>query len=727
MRDAARDLLEHGAVPIPVPYRSKAPKDPAWQKTSRESVSLEAFDKRVNIGVLLGEPSAWLVDVDLDCPEAIAAAPYVLQSTKIFGRATAPASHHLYYSRDAQTVKLYDPVMVARKEKKKAMLVELRSTGCQSIVPPSVHELGEAIEYDPSGEDEPIVIGSESLTSDVHVVGAAALFMRYGGLEVEEAIAAARSKHLPDGLPDLVVAAAHGWLGIAAAPKPQAEKPRGRAVDVLERARLYVAKIPGAVSGNGGHDTTYDAALALVCGFDLDESTALTILEEYNQRCEPQWKQHELKHKIHSAATSMKAPRRGYLLEKDKPAKEPRKKVEQTIDDEPVTNIADHRRALRSRSYLTAVSIIRRNARDVLDGRSLELNEMTGKPSLARRQIEDVDLHRVRANIEERFDGSADGMEGIRISVSDVEAALLQVSYENSYHPLRDYLATLTWDGVERLADVAEDILDAEKTAINAAIMRRWFIAAVARAMDPGCKVDTVLILVGGQGAYKSTLLRTLASRDWFTDSGVDIHNKDSFMILRRVWIYEWAELDVLRRARDANSVKAFLSSSVDTYRPPHGRMVIDVPRSCVIVGSTNDDEFLGDATGNRRFWPLRCGRINIATAKEQRDQLWAEALHLYRKGEQWWLTDEETEELNKAHVNHEISDAWETPIETWIASRHLALDPFTTADVLAEALSKPRGQWSRADEMRVSDVLRRTGWKLGNKPKGKARSWVRK
>lgn len=87
----------------------------------------------------------------------------------------------------------------------------------------------------------------------------------------------------------------------------------------------------------------------------------------------------------------------------------------------------------------------------------------------------------------------------------------------------------------------------------------------------------------------------------------------------------------------------------------------------------------------------------------------------------------EETTELNAAHVNHEISDAWEAPIEQWIAARHLALEAFTTADVLSEALSKPRGQWSRADEMRVSDILRRTGWKLGNKPKGKARSWVRK
>lgn len=381
----------------------------------------------------------------------------------------------------------------------------------------------------------------------------------------------------------------------------------------------------------------------------------------------------------------------------------------------PVIALDSIRRPLRSRSYLTAVTILEENARDVLgSGVRLWLNEMTGRIEIgttdSRAALIDADVSTFRARIEARFPGGKDRDQnetGLQLSIADLHAACEQVAHGNPYHPVREYLSGLTWDGTQRLGAACEDLLGAERSELNQAILTRWFVSAVARAIRPGCKVDTVLILVGDQGALKSTWFATLAA-PWFVDSAVDLSDKDSYQVLRRAWIYEWAELEVLRRTKDAATAKAFLSSSVDTYRPSYGRLVVDVPRGCVIVGSTNNDEFLSDYTGNRRFWPVRVGKIDIESTAAQRDQLWAEAMRLYSSGERWWLDGSELEWMEGRHEEHVIRDAWEEVVLSWTARQS---GPVTTADVLRGALEKPTGQWSRADEMRVARVLRMHGW----------------
>jgi predicted P-loop ATPase len=709
MRAAALGLISQGVVPIPVVYRRKNPIDSEWQRTRLETVNIDAFDGKVNLGALLGEPSAWLVDVDLDCSETVSLAPYMLQSTRIFGRDSARGSHYLYHSIGAETAKFYDPVMVARKEKRKAMLVELRSTGCQSVFPPSVHELGEPIEYDTDSEDAPAAVKASKLLEEIEELAAAALFVRYAGLEVEQAVAAARERRLPDDLPDLVIEAARKWLHMVPVTAGRAPTGPGGA-DVLTRARAYLARIPGAVSGNGGHDTTYDAALAMACGFDLDDGTALMLLREYNTRCDPQWTDRELEHKVADARRSAKVGR-GYLLNAQRPAATNPRSAPPITDgaDAPVTNIDTARRPWRSRSYLTAVGIISENARDVLDGRALELNEMTGRIELGRKQLTDADESVIRANIEARFVGGVDKNDrevGLQLSITDVTAAVAQVANTNPYHPVREYLSGLKWDGVERLDFVVGDILHGEDTPLNRMLIRKFFISAAARPLNPGCKVDTVLILVGEQGARKSTFFRTISS-PWFDDTAIDLAKKDAFESLRNTWLLEWAELESLLRARDTNSVKAFLSSPKDTYRPSYGRNVIEVKRSGIIVGSTNHHEFLSDETGARRFWPVVVGVIDSALAAEQRDQLWAEAVHRYRAGEPWWLESDAELALAGVHREHLVRDAWEERILTWAS----ILDGFTTADVLSKAIQKEPGHWTRADEMRVSSVLRANGY----------------
>ncbi len=249
-----------------------------------------------------------------------------------------------------------------------------------------------------------------------------------------------------------------------------------------------------------------------------------------------------------------------------------------------------------------------------------------------------------------------------------VSRSVTAVARDIRIHPVRDYLNGLVWDGVPRLDSWTLTYLGADDTPLNRAFGALWAISAIARIMQPGAKADHMLILEGPQGARKSTALKVLAGADWFTDELAEIGSKDAAQQMRGVWIIEIAELDAIGRA-EVSRIKAFLSRTVDRYRPPYGRYVIDVPRQCVFAGSVNPDTYLRDETGNRRFWPVRCGTIDLDALRRDRDQLWAEAVVRYREGAIWWLQDpaliamaEEAQEMRLQ------SDAWDGLIEHWLA-----------------------------------------------------------
>ena len=209
--------------------------------------------------------------------------------------------------------------------------------------------------------------------------------------------------------------------------------------------------------------------------------------------------------------------------------------------------------------------------------------------------------------------------------------------------------------------------LGAEDTPLNRAFGSRWMISAVARIMQPGAKVDHMLILEGPQGAKKSSALKVLAGAEWFTDELAEIGSKDAAQQMRGIWIIEIAELDAIGRA-EVSRIKAFLTRTTDRYRPPYERYVVEVPRQCVFAGSVNPDTYLRDETGNRRFWPVRCGRIDLDALRRDRDQLWAEAVARYREGAIWWLDEPELIAEVKAEQDQRYhADAWDSRIDRWL------------------------------------------------------------
>lgn len=241
-----------------------------------------------------------------------------------------------------------------------------------------------------------------------------------------------------------------------------------------------------------------------------------------------------------------------------------------------------------------------------------------------------------------------------------IDGALSLHSEKHKFNDVRNYLISRQWDGVPRLDTLFIDYLGAKDTPYTRAVTRKAFTAAVARALDPGCKYDTMLILTGPQGIGKSTLLDKM-SKGWFNDGIRTFEGKEASELLQGVWLVEISELDAFRRT-DVARIKQFLSLRADRFRAAYGRHVKELPRCCVFFGTTNTSEFLRDRTGNRRFWPVDTGVAprskHIWTDLDAEiDQIWAEAVMRWRMGESLYLVGAVEEEAKAEQESHrEIS-----------------------------------------------------------------------
>jgi putative DNA primase/helicase len=351
----------------------------------------------------------------------------------------------------------------------------------------------------------------------------------------------------------------------------------------------------------------------------------------------------------------------------------------------------------------------------------------------------------------------------LKPSVQTVSDALSIVAHRHTFHPVRDYLKNLKWDGVKRLDTLFIDYLGAADDALIRAQTRKAFVAAVARIFRPGTKFDYVVTLIGKQGIGKSTILKKMG-KEWFSDSLSTFDGKDGMEQLRSVWLIELGELSVYNKSQ-VEQVKTFLSKCADDYRPAYGRQVRHFERQCVFFATTNEAFFLRGDKGNRRFWPIDLDENkktkNVFDMDDATiDQLWAEAKSYYEKGEPLNLTREQEKKANELQEAHSEEDERKGIIIDFL-ERRLPLSwkkksmqerqsyfanyedecsesgvfqrqRITTIEIINECLREPITDKTRYSTRGIAAILNKLeGWKsigivMNGAPYGRQRTWER-
>jgi Virulence-associated protein E/Toprim domain len=301
------------------------------------------------------------------------------------------------------------------------------------------------------------------------------------------------------------------------------------------------------------------------------------------------------------------------------------------------------------------------------------------------------------------------------------------VARQNTFHPVKDYLESLVWDGTERLEDWLTDCFGVEKTEYAMAVGKMFPIGMVARIYQPGCQADYMLILEGSQGIQKSSACRALAG-EWFSDNMPEnVASKDAALHMSGKWLVEISELHAFSKS-ETSALKAFLTRREDIYRPHFGRKEEYRPRQNLFVGTTNKQTYLQDPTGGRRFWPVRTTEIDVELLALQRDQLFAEAVVRYRRGEQWWPDLQfEADHIKPEQETRFDEDAWEEPIAEHLSRLSSTNNKVTVFGLAKAALNFETARVGTADRNRITAILEHLGWERA--PRGDAkgsRLWVK-
>jgi predicted P-loop ATPase len=296
------------------------------------------------------------------------------------------------------------------------------------------------------------------------------------------------------------------------------------------------------------------------------------------------------------------------------------------------------------------------------------------------------------------------------IGLDAVRTAVQKRAEECTYHPVKQYLRSLAWDGVKRIGVWLPRYLGTQFTPYTQHVGRMFMVQMVARIADAGCQADHMMVLEGPQGVLKSSACRVLGG-EWYSDHLPDITNaKEASHHLRGKWIIEVAELHATNKA-EATMLKSFITRTHERYRPVWGRQEVLEPRQCVFVGTTNQDTYLRDPSGGRRFWPVRTAvdaPIDLERLAEDRDQLLAEAVHCYKQGDPWWPDASfEREFIAEEQQARYQGDIWEDKICQFVAAERKV----TIAKIASECLAIPSNQMQPTHGTRIAAVLREKGW----------------
>lgn len=306
--------------------------------------------------------------------------------------------------------------------------------------------------------------------------------------------------------------------------------------------------------------------------------------------------------------------------------------------------------------------------------------------------------------------------EELRIrSTENLAVSVGWAARESRCHPVREYLEALAWDGQARLDGWLTDYMGVKKSEYTTLVARMFLIGMVARIYQPGCQMRSMPIFEGAQFRGKSTAVSILGG-EWYGDTPIDLNSKDAYQLIQGKWLYEVAELDAFNRA-ESTRIKAFISSREDRFRAPYDRAPKDWPRNTLFFGTTNQEEYFKDQTGNSRYWPLRAeevGNINLPGLAAARDQLFAEAVALYKRGEPWHPTrDQQMRLFEPEQADREIADPWQSLISKWLRVQFKDVERVSVNEILSDCLKIEPGKLDSARQMstRVGIAMKRLGW----------------
>lgn len=489
---------------------------------------------------------------------------------------------------------------------------------------------------------------------------------------------------------------------------------------------------PLSIEGKKGDETAFKVA---AFGRDLGLSPLLAyelMAEYWNPRCTPPWEGAELESKVINAYKYGKKEKGGSHPASDFDKIEEKEKDEEEKIAWQLTENGGVKKCFYN--LLNYMKLPESGLRGLF-----RYNEFTAQVEFSRPApwhrgkmptmitVTDADLKILKGYLAVRF--------SFEVAIATIEEAITVVAHkpENKFHPVRDYLGSLKWDGVERLDTWLERYAGATDSQYVRAVSRKMLCAAVARVYQPGIQYDHVVILEGKQGIGKSGLCRILGG-EWAADFTIDPHNKDTIASLQGKWIVEMAEMAVFKRA-DMEALKAFVTRPKDKARLAYGRLAQDYPRQCIFVGTINpeaDGGYLTDTTGNRRFWPVALnGRVKFAELKAVRDQLWAEAVVKYKAGEELYMSKHDLNDAAlKEAERRQIVHPWADTIADWLDLPEVYLDKegkeayrvrefVTTREIYLNALSGNDAKMDRRVQLNIANSMKQIGWHPGVKRVG--------
>lgn len=526
-------------------------------------------------------------------------------------------------------------------------------------------------------------------------------------------------------LPGPIAAVTDKMLEIITKKEVVLEKGTGGFTDdeqTILRFKQFIERSPGAIEGESGDQATFTIA-ATGRDYGLSRSATYDVMSEcFNPKCHPPWSENALRLKIDNAykyakgEIGTKAPAAHFQVWSDEQIDAAEKEIDKWLqrngNGQPIKN-------LNNTHVLFHTNFPVPDLRDLL-----KFNEFSNMIEFQR----PAPWHKPGEKISVWTDGEALSCKlymSNRFKFEPATVLMHEAAYtaaiRHRYHPVKEYLMGLKWDGHKRCHSWLYEIMGSSEDLYTKSVGLKFLVAAVKRIFVPGCKFDYVLTLEGKQGTYKSTAFEILAiNKEWYADPSLDLTNKDSIFLMFGKWIIELPEMETHHRS-ETKAMKAFLSRNTDRARLTYGRVSQDFPRQCVFAGTINPERdmdlgWLKDTTANRRYWPVPVGfkkSVDLDALRKVRDQLWAEAYQLYLAEAPIYMEDAKLEGLAEVEQEKRLArDPWQHPIEAWVhSSLNISKNIFTGEELYRECIGGHLSNYGLREMARVSRCMQAMGW----------------